>query len=552
MIGTPTRIVLTLTPDRIRGAVVRAGRIVRAEQIETDPTAWEQAWEQGLVPLDRPLRQLLSRLSPGRSQPRITLLYHARNAIVQSHEIAGSRDDARRAATVKIRESGGSIVIADAAILGPTAEKPGTWTVLALADREDDTNKLYAWLTRCGTRVERLIPEAAAIVRIAADRVLTAENETTACCCIGPGWSVIAVGSRDGLRLVRAFEFGHRLLSDVFQRAIRPDDAEADQALGERMLFDHGLPFKSTEISPEVRARILPMVAPVLQRFCVEIKQTLRFGIPADQQPSTLILDGPGAAIPYLASAVTDTVNMHIRVAPGCDGAGVLKPFAPGTFEYAWVRAETDTAELIPHAVMEQKQSDTFRRCLAAGAIGAAALLGAEYVHITGQNRELEPRFAQHATTLAALSREEEARERINRLAGAAGRVALRVTESAGPSADWPAVLALIAENASEHARFDEIDAQVTATGPEIRLKGSTVGTDDTSAAAALTEVVQALQASPLVTAINLGSTTRDTLADDRAVRHFQLTLRLATSQAAHQPLADYARRAGAAKEQTP
>ena len=549
MIGTHTQIVLALTPERIRGAVVRAGRIVRAEEVQTDPGQWDAAWEQGLVPLDRPLRQLLSRLRHGRGQSRVTLLYHTRSAVVQTHEIPGSREDARRAGALKARETGGVAALADAVILGPVAAKENTWSVLGVADREDDTNKLYAWATRCGAQIERLVPEPAATVRAAADRVLASE-EPIACCSIGPGWSTIVVGSREGLSLIRAFEFGHRLLSDVFQRAIGTDENEPDASVGERTLFEHGLPFKSSDIDPVIRARILPLVAPVLQRFCVEIKQTIRFGLTADQTPATLLLDGPGASVPHLASAVTDTLNMHVRSAPGREDCDVLEPFANGTFERDWVRSGAPSIALVPHAAAEQRQSQVLRRCLAAGVLGAAALLGAEYAHITTQNRALEPRFEQHAATLAALNREEDARERIERLASASGRVAIQLRETAGQHADWPAVLALLAECASEHVYFDEIETTATATGAEVRLKGSTTAPSDAEASAALTELVQSLQASPLIESTNLGATTRDTQADDRAVRHFQLALRVKPARTLYDPLADHALRRAAEQEE--
>lgn len=548
MIGASTKIVIALSPDRIRGAVVRAGRVIRSEQVRTDPAGWDESWEQGLVPLDQPLRQLLSRLRPGRTQPRVTLLYYTRNAVVQSHDIPGSREDARRAGVMKTGETGAGVCLADAVVLGPITGKPSTWCVLGVADREEDTNKLYAWVTRCGARVERLVPEPAVIARAAVDRV-TGSDETIACCTIGPAWSAIVVGSRHGIDLFREFEFGHTLLSDAFQRAMNESDQPANPAEAERVLFEEGLPFKSGRFDPALRARVLPLVAPVLQRFCVEIKQTLRFGLPADKAPANLLLDGPGAGVPHLAPAVTDTLNMHVTPAPGRDGQSLLDPFGVGTFERDWLRMGGATIELVPQPAVEQRQADVLRRGLAAGLVGAAALLGAEYAHVTAQNRALEPRFAEHATTLAALTREEDTRGRIERLADAAGRIASRVRDAAGPRTDTPGVLALLSRHASESVVFDEIEIVATTEGSEARLSGSTIAPTDAEASAALSDLVQSLQESPLIAATNLGSTTRETLPDEQAARRFQLTLRIKPTRTIYDPLADHAERRAAELE---
>src|SRR5690606_4906088 len=124
----------------------------------------------------------------------------------------------------------------------------------------------FAWINRCGGRLEAIVPEVAAVVRAAVARVANADSPETAC-YIGPNWSAIACGSADGLILIRAFEFGCRNLADVFHRALGAADDGAANA-GQAALFEHGLPFKSTQIDADLRARVLPLVAPVLQRFC--------------------------------------------------------------------------------------------------------------------------------------------------------------------------------------------------------------------------------------------------------------------------------------------
>lgn len=540
MYGNTTRIAVSLTPHGLRGAVYRSGRVLRAERIDLDPAVIDGAWEQGLTDLDRPLRQLLTRLSLGRGRPIISVMYHGRSVVAQTHEIPGRADDARRAAIMKARESGGETTTVNGEILAPSALRLGSSMVLTLSDREQESSKIYAWITRCGGRLDAVIPEVSVVVRAAVARVMSAET-VQGCCYIGTDWAAIACGSKSGLIMVRAFEFGHSLLADVFQRALGDGSAMIDASAGERALFEHGLPFKSTEINPELRARVLPLVAPVLQRFCVEVKQTVRFGVPADRQPSEIVLDGPGACIAHLASSITESINMHVSVAPGLETARPLDPFGQGTAERSWVVSRTGCVDLVPQIAVEQRSIDLMKGCLAAGVVTAGLLIGAEYLNAEVQRRSLEGQFATISPVVASMDRAHETMQGIRKLGVQAGAVARRVTPSPNQHTDWPGVLALVASLTSEAVRLDDFDGRVTPTGIELRLRGIATGPDDDAASDAMAAFVHGLQASDLITLAQIGGTTREQNAEGRATRQFSLTLTLAPVPAANTDLIAFA-----------
>lgn len=540
MYGNNTRIAVSLTPNGLRGAVYRSGRVVRAERIDLDPEIIAGAWGQGLTDLDRPLRQLLTRLSPGRGCPRISVIYHGRLLVAQTHEIPGRADDARRAAIMKARESGGETATVNGEILAPSAVRLGSSMVLTLSDREQESSKIYAWIARCGGRLDAVIPEVSVVVRAAVARVMSAET-VQGCCYIGTDWAAIACGSKSGLIMVRAFEFGHSLLSDVFQRALGDGSSMIDGSAGERALFEHGLPFKSTEINPELRARVLPLVAPVLQRFCVEVKQTIRFGVPADKQPSEIVLDGPGACIAHLASSITESINMHVSVAPGLETARPLDPFGHGTVEGSWVAGGSGCVDLVPQIAVEQRSMDLMKRCLTAGVVAAGLLISAEYLHAQAQRRGLNQQYEAISPAVASMDRAFETMESVSRLGARAGAVARRVTPSAEQYTDWPGVLALVASLTSEAVRLDDFDGRVGPGGIELRLKGVAIGADDEAASDAMAAFVHGLQSSDLVTQAQIGGTTREQNAEGRATRHFNLTLTLSPVEPPNSELISFA-----------
>lgn len=540
MIGTQTRMIVSLTPTRLRGAIVRSRRVLRAEEIELDPAQMAKVWDEGLVSLDRPLRQLLARLATGRSVPRITVMYQSARIIAQTHEIPGMPDDARRAALIKVRDAYGDGCLSEADIIAPSSSKPGSSMVLTLTDRDQDASKIFAWVSRCGGRLDGIVPEISTVVRSAVDRVTSSPTLET-CCYIGPYWSAIACGSNGGLLLVRAFEFGYRNLSDVFQRATANGAPTGAHNAGETALFLHGLPFKASQIDPELRAKVLPLVAPVLQRFCVEIKQTLRFGVPADQLPSAITIDGPGAAIGHLAPSLTEAINMHVRTAPGVETARPLEPFGTGTLESDWLANPARGIRMVPAAAIEQRGLDLVNRGLMVGVLAGSALLGLEFASVRAADRSLDPEFERHATALAALSREEDIREQIGELADLAGGYARSVAEGSVPGVDWGGVLAMVADAAGTGIIFDDLDARAESRGGELRLRGTAEAATDAGASDAVTAIVQRFQRSPLVAEVQLGATSRDQRGQDIAVRTFVLTLRLRPATPEHTEILKFA-----------
>lgn len=537
MIGQRKKLVISLTPTCLKGAVLRGSRIIQAERVAIDSATWNQAWDQNLVPLDRHLRQLLARFAAEGGRTDVTLIYSGSQSVVQIHDIPGSRDDARRAAMLKARESAGQSLITDAVVLARSAGNPSHWIVLTVSDRDDQTNRLYAWINRCGGQAVALIPEAACVAEAAARRALSG-GEVTACCFMGHGWSAIGCGSSQGLFLVRAFEFGHRVISDVFQRALDPDGVADDRDLGERAMFESGLPFKSGETSGELRNKVLPLVAPVLQRFCVEIKQTLRFGMPSDTSPSTLILDGPGALIGHLPASVTETLNMHVRLAPGLEPRTILGPFAEGSTEHARAVAPPGSGiRLVPKAAVEYRSTRLLGRSLVGGTLVAGLLLASELAYTIQRERSLDPTLALLTPRLAALTREEDMRVRIEQISESAGAVAGEVAGLSGPTPDWVAALAMIAAVADEHTVFDEIEGHA---GPpsEIQLRGACSGPDDNAVSASMTAMMRRFQLEPFVESVEQGSTNREVGADGAIVRSFSVTISLRPVPLPHEALA--------------
>jgi hypothetical protein len=283
-------------------------------------------------------------------------------------------------------------------------------------------------------------------------------------------------------------------------------------------------------------------VAPVLQRFCVEVKQTLRFGMPAGTAPSTLLLDGPGAAIEHLPASVTDAIHMHVRLAPGLEPLARLEPFIEGSTERTKALSPTAGIHLVPAVALEYRAAQMLRRSLVGGTLIAGLLLASELAYTMHQERSLEPTFAAMAPRLAALTREEDMNARIQNIVKTTGEIAREVVTVSGPTPDWVAALALIASVADDHIVFDEIDGHAASPGSEIRLRGSCSGENDDAVSAVMSDMMKRFQSEPIVASVEQGSTNRQVAADGSVIRSFTVTLALRPSPMPHEALAAMAK----------
>lgn len=534
---TRQHLVLSLFQNRIGGALVRGHSILRSEQIALDDTPWQQVWTDGLTSLDQPLRQLLARLGV-KGRPTVRVLYQSPSSQVQTFEIAGRLADARAAGEAKMRQVVPAGHAVSVGAVTPTLGKPGTWTVVGVSDREDHANAIYAWVYRCAGDMVGCLPCQAAVVQAGILRA-TESDADAAHCVIAENWSAIVNGNRSGINLVRTFELGYRSLTDVFLRALSSDsNMTRDEA--ERSLFIIGIPFKSREVDAKLRARVLPLVSPVMQRLCVEIKQTMRFGLPSGQVPANLIVHGPGASIPHIAPAISEVVDMHVRAEVATESAAAVNAFVPGSIEHVYATAPRTGLDLVPGAAEEQISGRGIRRALAVGTAVAMLAVAGEFMYNKVETRRFDPVFDHLSPTMASVVRERDQRDEARSLALGAGRAALVIRTASGPEIPWTELLAALPGLVDNSLRIDSIDAQSDASRAIVSLAGTVSSANDAEASASLTTFVKRLEELPMVSDANLGTTQRESAPDGMSSKKFSITLRLHDAQSDRNQLASY------------
>ncbi len=535
-------IVVMLSPTHVRVGVL-SGRTVRAvERSVLDEGVLEKAFGEGLTPLDTVLSELLKKAGVGRGS-RAHVMYAAEGAIGECVTVEAGEGAAERACG-QVRGSlpqGGSGWVVRGRIVSeesPRGGKPGRAHVVVAADRNGQLEKLAMFARRNGLRVASVHPIRARLLVAAASRALT-RNDGKPLIVADVSGSVVACASEGALLFVRPIDVGLAQIADAFVRALG--------ALGEggvmvsplsrtrahAILFESGIPGRGALLDAPTGLHgeaALPLIQPVLQRFGVEVRQTLRFAMDeAAQARATLVLEGPGALVPGLDGAISSQLELVVEKSSGwCDGgrcgdgerAGLVLTGLPAT----------SAGALMPVSEQIRTARRSLNAALVAGAAAAGLLIAGlagfasaglsqvnrEIARLGGQFKQMTESRAQRGQA-AVLSRDLAVAQKA--MAGVLGR-----------RAAWSAALGELTRVCGESVRLSDVSGQFSrdsSASAELTLRGvarSGEQDEDASLRAFLTRLTQ----SPLVESAQLVSSRS---GDDggESVRMFELSIKLST-----------------------
>src|SRR5262249_38213525 len=159
--------------------------------------------------------------------------------------------------------------------------------------------------------VERAVPAdaAATIGAVASVRDKPASDTVCAGFYFGEHSSVLAAMMNGRLCFVRTLGLGVDALVDALTRPIRvrqgPEGfrprVTLERGAARDLLLAMGVPGPDVVVDPQRGidgSAVLPLLQPVVQRICIEVKQSLRFGMEeaAGKAPVRLTIVGPGGS----------------------------------------------------------------------------------------------------------------------------------------------------------------------------------------------------------------------------------------------------------------
>lgn len=548
------RVIVEISPSRIEIAVrKRGGGDVVEWRSERLPRAeWPSAHTQSLAELQPVLARLVG--ETGSANAGATVIFSTPGAVSALTSCpakigAAAAEQAARLALASIADFPVDDAPVDACtLLTDASSAPDTTPqihVLIGADAEQRASALAALVQSCGLCVERLVP-AEAVAIADAVRAATADHAregVSAIVWIGEHTTVLAAGVPGRLLFVRTIAAGTEALAEALTRPLRPRDPDAapvtlTHEAARAVLLSVGVPAPEAAITGHpalAGSSLLPHIQPVVQRLSIEIKQSLRFGVPeAERAGVKLSALGPGAAVPGMLDAISRLSGFsHESESSGNPVEPDAIDSATGGLIAALDRSSRLTLSLLPSEVRKTAGLHRLRKALLAG-IGAAALF------IAYEAFDSRAELATEETQLRALNAAAESRQAATQIRerAFASRQALsgvegRMRRALGESPDCSALLSILSEHTPAGVRLTALDMQREAAkaGPDtsrVNVRGYVRLGETSDPAGAIKRFVDQLAGYPIVESVRLGATTRAQVRGHES-QVFDLSLALVT-----------------------
>ncbi len=405
---------------------------------------------------------------------------------------------------------------------------------VAGADEDASLQALSTWVASAGLRPDQFVPlESLALVGAAREALRLADKHgPVAVLNATEGASALAVASAGKLWFVRQLAVGKAALVQTLTRGVRrsASDAspialtfqEAREAIGR-----FGIPGPQDSLGAFEKlggltgAQVLPLLQPVLQRWTVELKQSLRYGLPKDvRERARLVMIGAGRRVAHLEAIFAAEAGLEILACAG-DDLGEAKPAWA-----VWQALRRSSVGLVPRTMQTTLRAREFRRMLAAGCVAAAAVVGANGWLTQRDVREAHARIAQLRQETEALRPATLAFERVTRARAGLDQAAAQAESILGDRVAWADWLAALNAAVPEGVRVASIRLGTENRQPVCVLSGRTdPGTADQTSGR-IKAYLDELALVPLTQACRIGRTERIG-TQGRAFQTFEISVQL-------------------------
>ncbi len=536
------KLTIVLTPDSLQIARVKGTQVCQAERVDLDPGKWDESWTGGLHLFDQALRQILARFG-GTGKKWDADLYYASPSSICRVDISDQAINAATAGMINgLKQTAGRTNPAEAVTMHSDDE---TSLVLGVADTDANLQKLFAWLNRSKITVKQILPLSASVVSQSVIHAIKAPEDTVVLYLSGRS-SVIGFFEDSCPKILRLIELGYDSVADVYTRHIAESSAEKNEEtgphkapestqgnqseLGKDLLFKHGIPMSKGK-GEQQYAKLMPALSPVLQRISIEIKQTLRFASTVDRIPSNLLICGPGAAIPNIATALGQSLDLHVSADTDASEYEAEKVFGAGTDEWAVACQNTVELKLLPKAALEVNTRKGLGNSIKAGAVLAALFLGGQYYHATKTAEKIEASIAGQSLMIESIESDRIRRQDIRLMGSSVGAAATLIEETMGRQTDWVAVLGSMPDVDREIIQISEIQGLMNASQPVLNLTGLAMGDSDGAPPShVLSQYIKSLKEIPSVRGVVIGSTSRSRVNESVWGMNFVLSVELDTT----------------------
>lgn len=529
--------VLEVTASHLALTVVRGDDVVRAHAIALDRAEWPDDWASALHALQPELAALVSRMDASGST--VVVVYEVPDTAVAVSACPQAAGDAASVAAARLQLA--SIATSplndrpfDVRVIardGPGAGDARHTHTVAAADSDATLTTLTRWVESAGLRVSALVPQRAAAVAAAVAQIDRSSDhpELNVAVWLGHHSAVLTISADDRLYCIRTIGAGVESLVEAAMKPLRgraggeSGDTAApvtpSRGQARQLLAEFGVP-SAAQVFPAIPqitgSSLLPALQPALQRFAIEIKQSLRFAVPEERRARgtpLLQLCGPGAKVPNLGDTLARVTGMSLRPAD----VGPVEDHSVALVVGA--RAE-QLPELHASSSSDRNLVRIIRRGLGVGVGAAVAMLAGSAAWSMLELRNEQQRLQAIESHREGGSAMSDLQKRVLETRLAAQGLVSRIEHRLGADPDWAALMGLVANAVPDPARVMSISmsgpsdpaasiGSGATSGPGCIVRAYVPLTPHTDAPEVIRSIAEAFRQSPLVDSVRLGAIQR-------------------------------------------
>ena len=420
-------VAIELLYDRMDVAAIKGGRVLVSKRFPSELPTDGLEWIKAVRSIGTVLEPIVQEL--GLSGAQTSILYRSPTQAVDlaSFEIRSS-SEACTAAILTCSESlpySASTAVIEAVVVGRDRAGTAPKTHVAVAaERTDAVRAMVEMVESAGLKFSSAAPIDVPIMVRILRQVLKHSGPQQGWLHFGEHSSLFVVGGGGAIRFERSIAIGLRTIARSLTRPIRlpggDEIVELDFDSALKILHRHGIPDADEVVhhDPELtRRHIMPLIQPVLQRYIVELRQSIRFGVPdeGERKAIAITVTGPGSAIPGLASLVGWELRLDVKADEKYSGYDYLLPAATGSELVEAIEDPQILARLnlVPSELAERRQLAHRRRWLWAGAAVALVAIGTDALRISAKLGDAQREAAALAGATASQEKLEVTRARL-------------------------------------------------------------------------------------------------------------------------------------------
>lgn len=523
--------IVVLLPSSLEVARLSGGEVRQSTRVTLVDTSLSAAWSQSLRPLDKPLAVALQQVGV-RERACLRFVYRSPDTVTEMIALKGGERDMSEPARLALAEST-PFPWAEAACVVRRlrlASDQGSWYV-GVADRRCNGELIDALATRNGYRVADVVSWRAVHAEAVARRFASSSDPHPRCLVeIGAVATAILTAHRGKVTSLRCVDLGYEAFIEAIMRShnSRLDEELAFEAAAAIIAKIGLLPRGdiSAISNGAVDDSMKPLMRAAIQRLVVEIRQTIRFGIPeAEAAMCRIEVGGPGSAIPNLAATLTSHTDLEVLCVPG----GTDLTGAPMAISAAQTPA---TAWIVPAGESARRERRMLRASLVAGGVLASGLLAFDGIRASTELDRERGLLSDRQAQVEAIRGEIEARRDAGVVSKDLARLEQGADQAMGERTPWRAVFHDLASFCEAYpVRLTDLSTSTVPGGTSWNLKGI-VFLDQNSQVDPLSQFIDAVQHSPLVSGVEVGATRRIEV-DGRAAKQFSISAQVRAIRAA-------------------